>query len=202
MEDNKTRGIWGWSIVWWIITGSLLLYTGFFLFLGLNETANRCAIAWSSKISFLLFCMAFSASGLHHVLKNSFSFWWLMNRKYFGIAFGLSHLLHLLFLLLLQTRFHPVFNLAAETSLLAGGIAYLFIVLMLLTSFDFFAKWLSRKQWKLLHTIGGHWIWFIFMSTYIKKVLNVGWEFSPFVFCLLLVMGLRLRKLLTQNQTV
>jgi hypothetical protein len=201
MVTAKPRGIWAWDLVKWIIALSIFLYASFFIFLGFTETANRCAIAWSSKISFICFCMAFSASAVHQKLKNSLSFWHLMNRRYFGIAFAISHLFHLAFLLILQQVFHPVFNLAAGISLFSGGMAYLFTVLMLFTSFDAFSKYLSKKQWKWLHTIGGYWILLIFLSTYLKKVKNVGVEFIPFVLILILTLLLRIQLVLKKNNS-
>jgi len=190
----SSRGIWDWDVVKIAVGIPFLLYATCFFFIGFNEDGTRAAIAWSAKISFTLFCLAFAASTAHLRIRNSLSFWWLMNRKYFGISFAINHLLHLSFLVILQQVFHPVFDLAAGTSLVAGGLAYLFIVLMLLTSFETFAKYLSQKNWKLLHTIGGYWIWVIFMSTYFKKVMNVGVSFLPFVLVLIFVLLLRIFK--------
>ena len=48
-------------------------------------------------------------------------------------------------------------------------MAYLFLVLMLLTSFERFSKHLTKKQWRLVHTMGGWWIWAIFASSYFKR---------------------------------
>jgi len=191
-NNQKSRGVWEWDVVKYVTIFSLGLYTAFFLYGGFSEASTRLAIAWSAKISFTLFCMAFAASAVHQRMKNSFSFWWLMNRKYFGISFAISHLIHLVFLVGLQQVFHPVFELAATTSIMAGGMAYFFVVTMLLTSFESFAKYLSRKNWKLLHTIGGYWIWVIFLSTYAKKVREVGVVFLPFVLILLMVFILRI----------
>ncbi|MGB1243383.1 MAG: hypothetical protein ACPG49_12720, partial [Chitinophagales bacterium] len=131
-------------------------------------------------------------SSLHDLSKNRFSIWLLANRRYIGISFAIVHLIHLKFLWTLQHFFHPVFDLAAQTSLLAGGIAYLFVVLMLLTSFPMFAAYLSTRQWKILHTIGGFWIWSIFMSSYTKRALTE-YEHIPLVVILLLIIVLRLR---------
>lgn len=191
---QQSKGIWAWDVVKLAVGLPIILYATFFFFIGFTEDGIRAAIAWSAKISFTLFCLAFAASAAHLRIRNSLSFWWLMNRKYFGISFAINHLLHLGFLVILQQIFHPVFDLAANTSLMAGGVAYLFIVLMLLTSFETFSKQLSIKNWKLLHTIGGYWIWVIFMSTYFKKVKNVGVEFLPFVLLLILVLLLRIFK--------
>lgn len=190
--SQESKGIWEWDLVKLAVGLPILLYAAFFFFMGFKEEGTRAAIAWSTKISFGLFCMAFSASAAHKLLKNSLSFWWLMNRRYFGISFAINHLLHLSFLVILQQVFHPVFDLAAVTSLMAGGLAYFFVVVMLLTSFEVFSKYLSRKNWKWLHTIGGYWIWIIFMSTYSKKVQNVGVAFLPFVLILIMVLIMRL----------
>ncbi len=191
---TESKGIWDWEVVKLAVGLPILLYAAFFFFIGFNEAGTRAAIAWSAKISFVLFCLAFAASAAHLRIRNFLSFWWLMNRKYLGISFAINHLLHLAFLVVLQQVFHPVFDLAASTSLMAGGLAYLFVVLMLLTSFEPFSKQLSQKNWKLLHTIGGYWIWIIFMSTYFKKVKNVGVEFLPFVLILILILLLRIFK--------
>jgi len=191
-NNQESRGVWEWDIVKYVTVFSLGLYTAFFILGGFTEESTRSVIAWSAKISFTMFCMAFAASAIHKRMKNSFSFWWLMNRKYFGISFAINHLIHLGFLVVLQQVFHPVFDLAASTSLLAGGGAYLFIMLMLLTSFETFSKYLSRKSWKLLHTVGGYWIWVIFLSTYVKKVQNVGVIFLPFVLILITILIIRL----------
>ncbi len=193
-NHQVSRGLWDWDVVKLALGLPILLYLSFFLFFGFTEDGTRAAIAWSAKISFVLFCLAFAASAAHLRIRNSLSFWWLMNRKYFGISFAINHLLHLSFLVILQQVFHPVFDLAAGTSLVAGGLAYLFIVLMLLTSFEAFSKYLSQRNWKLLHTIGGYWIWLIFMSTYFKKVMNVGVAFLPFVLILIFVLLLRIFK--------
>ena len=193
-STQESSGIWDWQVVKLAVGLPFLLYAAFFFFIGFNEDGTRAAIAWSAKISFTLFCLAFAASAAHLRIRNSLSFWWLMNRKYLGISFAINHLIHLGFLVLLQQVFHPVFDLAASTSLLAGGLAYFFVVLMLLTSFETFSKHLSLKNWKLLHTIGGYWIWIIFMSTYFKKVKNVGVEYLPFVLVLILVLLLRVFK--------
>jgi len=190
--NQESRGIWEWDLVKYVTIFSIGLYAVFFIKGGFTEESTRMAIAWSAKISFTLFCMAFAASAAHKQIKNAFSFWWLMNRKYFGISFAINHLVHLGFLGVLQQGFHPVFDQAAGISLLAGGLAYLFIILMLLTSFEPFSNYLSRKNWKLLHTIGGYWIWVVFLSTYVKRVQNVGVAFLPFVLILVIVLIIRL----------
>jgi len=197
MKTNSTsdsKGIWAWQLVQLIMGASLLIYIIIFFKSGFYEESTRQAIRLSARISVLLFCIAFGASAFHQWAKNSFSWWVFMNRKFFGISFAFNHLIHLAFLFMLQKEYHPVFDLADKFSLFAGGMAYLFIILMLLTSFSFFEKMISRKNWKRLHTLGGYWIWTVFMSSYSKRVLNEEWFYVPIVILLITVLIMRLRK--------
>lgn len=189
--SNTERGIWAWDLVQLIVGISILGLVSILSINGLNEQSNRLIIQVTAKISFTLFALAFAASGIHLFFKKSITFWLLMNRKYLGIAFAIMHWIHLLALLALQYFFHPVFQKAATTSLMAGSLAYLFLTLMLLTSFPAFAKYISRKHWKQLHTIGGYWILFIFTTSYVRRWMTE-WKWFPFVMAIGLVLVFRL----------
>jgi len=192
MNKESSSGIWEWQLVKLILLGSLALFTSFIVVKGFSEEGVRLIIRWTAKIDVICFCVAFGASAFHRRIKNSFSFWVYMNRKYFGISFAILHLLHLLALGVLQYAFHPVFERAASISLLAGGTAYLFVILMLMTSFERFSKMISRKQWKLLHTIGGYWILFIFMNSYFKGAMEGEYWDLGFLLILTAVLVMRL----------
>lgn len=188
--DKASRGIWSWDIVKFVVLISCILFTGVFLLYGWNEDGLRHNIRWTARISFVLFCMAFSASSVHWYVRNSLSWWLRMNRKFIGVSFAIIHLIHLVTILLLQYFFHPVFESAAITSIVGGGGAYLLIILMLVTSFERFAKYLSNKHWKYLHTTGGYWIWIVFLSTYLKRVDEpIHWLY---VLILFFVLGFRI----------
>ncbi|MBI1227983.1 MAG: hypothetical protein GC192_22315 [Bacteroidetes bacterium] len=191
-NDDTSNGFWHWRIVQLTVGLSLLCFVIFYAIGGFTEESTRQCIRFSAKSSLILFSMAFSASAVQALFRNSFTFWWRMNRKFFGISFAIIHLLHLAFLVLLQRYFHPVFTLAKTYSLIAGGIAYLFLVLMLFTSFKRFSKYLTQKQWKLLHTVGGWWIWTIFANSYFKRVLHGEMEYVPWMMLVLGVAVLRI----------
>jgi len=192
---EQSKGIWDWQVVYWTTGLAIAGYIAFFTYHGYTEIATREVIRWSARVSFVTFGLAFGANGIHQVLKKSLSFWLLMNRKYLGISFAISHTLHLIALGLLQYQFHPVFTMAKTSSLLAGGIAYLFILLMFITSFEKYAAMLTRKQWKWLHKIGGYWILGIFFSSYFKRALTESHHWI-YVGCLLFLLGLRIRVLI------
>ena len=193
-SDVNSRGIWAWDVVKYVVGLSILIFCVLFFSYGWTEEAVMQNMRWSARISFTLFCLSFASSAIHHWTKNSLSWWLRMNRRYLGISFAIIHIIHLGFVILLQINFHPVFNMAACTSIMGGGIAYLFVVFMLATSFERFAQYLNPKQWKTLHTLGGYWILAIFMSTYLKRVDEpVHWLF---VIILVIVLGLRASYLL------
>jgi hypothetical protein len=195
MMNNNVRAQkklnWKWSLVTIIVSGSLLYFIQLFYLHGVVEESNRQAIRISARIAVVLFSMAFVASALHRLTRNSFTWWMRMNRRYLGISFAILHLIHLGFLLMLQQKFHPVFYMAKMISLLGGGLAYVFVILMLLTSFPRFSKYLSPKNWTFLHTVGGYWIWYIFMRTYVKRAMTAS-EYLPIVVMLMMVLVIRL----------
>ena len=181
------RGLWDWKLVQAVLIGSILFFVYSFLSLGYTEAALRQSIAGSARIAAVLFILAFGATVMQRFFRNSFSFWVRMNRPFLGISFALLHLIHLAFLILLQQTFHPVFTLADSFALFAGGGAYFFVVLMLLTSFSTFKGMISKPNWKRLHTLGGWWIWAIFMSSYWKQVFREEYEYVTLAVLLLLV---------------
>ncbi len=185
---------WNWNLVTSIVAGSSMLFAGKLLVSGFDEESIRVLIRWTARISVVLFCLAFGASALHALLQNSTTWWVRMNRKYLGISFAIIHLIHLAVLIVLQVNFHPVFERAAPQALFAGAGAYLFIVLMLLTSFDRFADRLSKNAWKNLHLVGGFWIWGVFMTSYWRRALTE-YTYLPIALLLVVVMGLRVWKL-------
>jgi len=192
IANNEGRGIWTWDIVKIITLFSIVLFFGIFYLKGFDEESNRLVIRLTARMSGILFCFAFGASAFHAWIKNSFSWWFFMNRKFWGISFALMHLVHLGFLVLLHQYFHPLFEKAAITSLIPGGLAYLFLTLMLLTSFPFFAKKITSKHWKILHTAGGYWIWLVFIISYATRVIDGYKEYIPLVLLFAITILLRI----------
>lgn len=176
----------------------LVLISTVYVMYGYTEEATRINIRLTARISGLLFCSAFAASSYQYIFKGFIGFWLISNRKYLGISFALIHLMHLVVLIILQLSFHPVFERAAISSLVGGGLAYFFAVIMLFTSFEQFRTSLSPNLWKGIHTIGGYWIWFIFIKSYWKRAMTE-WEYIPLVVLFIAVLLMRMFKLLKMN---
>ena len=137
----------------WRLTGVLsLLLAAMALCLlsvqGWEAEGVRLVIRATARSSLVLFVLAFTASAMVELLPNEATQWQRRNRRYLGVSFAVSHLIHLMAILLLawldQTLFWKLTNI--NTILLAGA-AYLFIAAMAATSFDRAALWLGPRKW-------------------------------------------------------
>lgn len=185
----------GSRIVWILVGLSCLTFAGVFLIHGFTESATRLNVRLSARFSFLSFCIAFAASSVQYFTRNEFGFWMLANRKFFGVSFGIIHLIHLSLLGLLQTSFYPVFDEKGMITLLGGGTAYLFVVVMLITSFESIKKKMSFKIWKFVHTVGMYWIAVVFLTSYGSRS-TTEWEYIPLLSILLGCFAIRFMKVI------
>ena len=165
-----------------------------------NKETISILIRSTARFSFVLFMLAFSASSLYYFFKNSFTKWLLSNRRYIGVSFAISHYLHL-FALFLMT-FYISFNVFEDRGLFAtigGFIGYSFITIMTITSFDKTRNLLSKKNWKLVHTIGSYFLWIIFAKSYLLEMTNNTLA-TFFSIILIVVFALRIAKLIKSKK--
>lgn len=154
--------------------------------------AVRVVVRTTAQTSLVLFCIAFSASSLHALFPSAPTRWLLANRRYFGVSFAYSHFLHAIALYTFATIAPQTFAPLADTSMfIFGGIAYGFIALMTLTSFDATAALIGRRAWTVLHTVGAYDIWLTFFVAEGKRAL-IDTYYWPYVGALIAVMALRL----------
>jgi len=95
--------------------------------------------------------------------------------------------------------FYISFNVFEDRGLfptIAGGIAYVFITVMVITSFDKTRNLLSPKNWKRIHTIGGYLLWIIFAKSYLPNLLGnpIAALFSVILITVLVLRMLKLMK--------
>ena len=135
---------------------------------GTAEAGVRAVIRTTATTSLLLFLFTFIASPLNALLTSRETKWLLANRRYLGVAFAASQLVHLAFIFVLATSYRWSFwGKLSWTTLIGGSLGYLFIVAMTVTSFDGPTKALGRKAWRVLHTSGVYLLWAIFTFSYL-----------------------------------
>jgi hypothetical protein len=159
----------------WRLTGllSLLLLAMTAAFLALHPDVEglRLAIRATARTSLVLFALAFSAGALAQLVASGATRWQRRNRRYLGVSFAVSHFLHLAALIALaQTDPALFWTLTNPANIVLAGAAYLFIAAMTATSFDRTAAWLGARWWRLLHLVGGWYIWLSFAAAIGKRL--------------------------------
>ena len=132
--------------------------------------AARLIIRGTARTSLLLFLMAFVASAMAQMFPGWLTIWQRRNRRYLGLAFAVSHGLHLVAIVAFA-RLDPVaFWQVTNTSMVVtGGLAYLFVAAMAATSFDRATALIGTRAWSLLHRAGAWYIWLSFAVAFGRR---------------------------------
>ena len=125
-------------------------------------------IQFSVRLAVPWLFIAFCASSLVAVFPGEFSRWVLRNRRMFGLCFASGMAWQLFFIVWLVVGHFDYYMEEAYDylSLLEQVPGYVLLVAMTITSFRFGRSQLSPKQWKILHTGGIYFIWFVVWTTY------------------------------------
>ena len=160
----------------WRLTGLLSVLVGAMtLYLmashGWEVDGVRLAIRATARTSLVLFALAFTAGAMVELMPSDATRWQRRNRRYLGVSFAVSHFIHLGVIVTLAMMDPAVFwKLTTVTNIMLAGSAYLFIAAMTATSFDRAAAWLGPRKWRLLHLVGGWYIWLSFATAVGKRV--------------------------------
>lgn len=170
-----------------------------YLAAGWSEESVRIVVRWTAKIAVVLFAMAFSASALRTFWRVDWTRWLMLNRRQLGLGFALAHTVHLLALVCLGVAFPtPFVDELNAVTLVGGGLAYVFVFAMAATSNDASVRWLGARRWRLLHTLGGWYIWVVFTQSYVPRAL-VEPAYVPFASLLFFVLGMRVARRLRER---
>ena len=144
----------------------LIVWLGFF------ENSNESLMLWArhtARISFAYFLLSFSASSLHYFFSNTLTKFIRHQRRYIGLSFALAHTIHLV---ALTSFFIVMEENPGIVTLIGGGLGYVLVYAMALTSNDNAVKKLGLKRWKQIHWFGANYIAVIFAFTYVGKLLD------------------------------
>ena len=132
------------------------------------------AVAVSHMISFSVrwavpfIYLVVATSALQVLFPGPLPMWLLRNRKCIGLCFAVAMAWQGLFIFMMSNFFRDyyfaeIFYLRDE---LEGSTGYIFLAMMVVTSFKFGRKPLNAKQWKLLHKSGLYFLWAYPFSVY------------------------------------
>jgi DMSO/TMAO reductase YedYZ heme-binding membrane subunit len=146
-----------------------------------------------------LFCTAFAASALAGWWRSPVTRAVLAYRRQIGLGFAFSHAVHLAAIIAFARVAPAQFD--ATTSIvtyLGGGLGYVLIAAMVATSFDRSARWLGARRWRLLHGVGGYYVWIVFANSYGRRAVHEPF-YRPMLALLIVVMVVKLAWLVRQR---
>ena len=137
----------------------------------LSVESIRLAVRLTARFSLALFLAAFCASALQKLWPSSATLFLVRNRRWFGLSFAFSHLLHAMLLFMFLNADPATFwSMVKTTNLVLGGTGYFFITLLAATSFDGAVRKLGPARWKQLHTLAVWVVWGNFMLSNAKRI--------------------------------
>ena len=134
---------------------------------GVDEEIVTLTLRLTAWTSLLIYLLIFAARPLNQLVDSQKTRSMKKNRRYFSIAFAGSHTVHLV--LIVNFVFGPGIPLQ---TLVIGGIAYLFLYLMLITSFDTPAAAIGPVAWRRLNKAGLYWIGGTFFFTLVNNFIS------------------------------
>lgn len=143
------------------------------LFLGLKTGSDtvegwRLAARWTARVGFPVFIVTYSASSLGRLWYTDLTRTVWRDRRWWGLGFFASHTIHLFALITFLTvsgesRPLPV--------VVGGGLGYVLLFAMAATSSGAAMRALGHN-WKRLHSLGIHTLWFIFAFSYFGRIMK------------------------------
>ena len=115
------------------------------------------SVRWAVPFIYLVV----AASSVKILFPGVFSAWWMRNRKYIGLVFAVGMAWQAAFIFMLSTfhrdyYFSDVYYFRDEVE---GSVGYIFLVAMVITSFQFARKRVNHAQWTLIQKGGIYFLW-------------------------------------------
>lgn len=128
----------------------------------------RLAARYTARASFALFLIPYTASSLLRLWPGEVTKALMRCRRQWGLGFALAHTVHLGALAWYNIA---ILHMPSVQTLLGGGLAYALMFAMAATSNAASVRAMGI-WWKRLHTLGIHWLWFIFAFSYFGRIFD------------------------------
>ena len=132
------------------------------------------SVRWAVPFIFLVV----AASAVQTLFPGPLPMWWLRNRKYIGLCFAVAMAWQGAFIFIMSNFFREYYyeDIYLLRDELEGSVGYIFLTAMVVTSFQFGRKYLTQKQWKLLHRSG---VYFLFAYPFSVYWWNLSYYENP-----------------------
>lgn len=115
------------------------------------------SVRWAVPFIFIVT----AASAVQILFPNTFTRWWLRNRKYIGLCFAVAMAWQGSFIFIMSTTFRDYYfqDVYLLRNEIEGSIGYIFLTTMVVTSFKSGSRYLTPQQWKLAHKTAVYFLW-------------------------------------------
>jgi hypothetical protein len=168
-EVLKNKAINEWRLFWLISIPMSIVMVIAMMGVDMSTGAGvSTMIGFSVRWAVPFIYLVVAASAVQMLLPGPFPMWWLRNRKYIGLCFAVAMAWQGVFIFMMSNFFREYYyqDIYLLRDELEGSIGYIFLAAMVVTSFQFGRKYLSHKQWKLLHRSGIYFLWAYPFSVY------------------------------------
>jgi methionine sulfoxide reductase heme-binding subunit len=160
-------------VPWWLFTAVLAITAAIVvasaIIWGWGEDGRQHMTRYTARFAFLIFVIVFASAALNRFFPSQATRWLKRKRRYLGLSFALAHFLHLA---ALTSLFITIGEVPAVQTLIFGGLAYVLIGLMAITSNDWSVRTLGPGLWRGLHLVGIYYVWLIFMNSYVGRLAS------------------------------
>jgi sulfoxide reductase heme-binding subunit YedZ len=165
----KNKTINGWRLFWLISVPMSVVMVIAMLGVDMSTGAGVSKmIGFSVRWAVPFIYLVVAASSVQILFPGPFPMWWLRNRKYIGLCFAVAMAWQGAFIFTMSMFFRDYYyeDIYLLRDELEGSVGYIFLTAMVVTSFRFGRKYLTQKQWKLLHKSGIYFLWAYPFSVY------------------------------------
>lgn len=182
-------------VLWAAVAAAAVGVLGLVIGGGWTHEGALMATRLTARFAFPIFLAAWSASALAALFPGGWRTALLRRRRAVGLSFAAAHFVHLAFILNLVLVFH---HAPPNVTVYGGGLVYVLIAAMALTSNDAAIKAMGRKAWKALHTTGGLAILLVFANSYVARLKTMPGLAAPALALIAVAVGLKLAAWLTR----
>lgn len=143
----------------------------------------------TARWAFPWFLAGWSASSIAQAWPGGWRGVLLRRRRAIGLAFAANHFVHLGFIIAAVWLFGHQVKL---TTVIGGGLGYVLVAAMALSSNNLAMRWLGIARWKLLHAVSGWYVLFIFSTSYAGRLPTQPAVAIPAVTLIAAAVGLRI----------
>jgi hypothetical protein len=158
---------------------------------GIGEAGWRSAVRNTARTSAILFTCAFVARALRSLWQTRASRWLAEQQPYLFASFTASHVIHLVAIIALAAATQGASLHGRGSTIVGGGLAYLFMFAICATSLGRAAAWVeSRRFARVSRAFGLYLIWSIFMISFAGRAVQSA-PYVPVAIALAVALALR-----------